>query len=147
MQVEIGTVVEGKVTGIKDFGAFIKLPTGETGMVHISEVAASYVSDIHEHLTLGQEVKVKVLGENDKGKISLSMKQALPPEERQPRQNRKNAHGSRPPVWQGVKQSDPANMSFEDMMAAFKKSSDEKMSALRRGHEGRSSRRGNSNKG
>lgn len=148
MHVEIGSIVDGTVTGIKNFGAFVKLPTGETGMVHISEVAASYVNDINEHLTLGQEVKVKVLGENN-GKISLSIKQALPKEENRARSQKRQQtqRSSRPPVWQGVKQSDNANMSFEDMMAAFKKTSDEKMSDLRRGTEVRSNRRGNGNRG
>ena len=147
MQVEIGAIVDGKVTGIKNFGAFVKLPTGETGMVHISEVAAVYVNDINEHLTVGQDVKVKVLGENDKGKISLSIKQALPKDEAPARQSKKTQRSSHPPVWQGVKQADQSNMSFEDMLAAFKKSSDEKMSDLRRGSEGRSPRRGNGNRG
>ena len=149
MQVEIGTIVDGKVTGIKDFGAFVKLPTGETGMVHISEVAATYVSNIHDHLSVGQDVKVKVLGENDKGKISLSIKQTLPQSEQRPTGAKKGsgARSSRPPVWQGTKHTDPSSMSFEEMMAAFKKSSDEKMSDLRRGSEGRSHRRGNGNKG
>ena len=62
MQVKRGAVVDGVVTGIKTFGAFVKLPTGETGMVHISEVASSYVSDIGDFLAEGQEVRVKVLG-------------------------------------------------------------------------------------
>lgn len=148
MQVEIGSIVDGTVTGIKNFGAFVKLPTGETGMVHISEVAASYVNDINEHLSLGQEVKVKVLGEN-KGKISLSIKQALPKEENhsRPQKRQQSQRNSRGSVWQGVKQTDNSNMSFEDMMAAFKKTSDEKMSDLRRGSEVRSSRRGNGNRG
>ncbi|MBR1811898.1 MAG: S1 RNA-binding domain-containing protein [Clostridia bacterium] len=151
MQVEIGAVVDGKVTGIKAFGAFVKLPTGETGMVHISEVASAYVNDINEFLTVGQDVKVKVLGENDKGKISLSIKQAAPKEPsaapvrgNNSRRGHRNAH---PPVWQGVKQTDSSNMSFEDMLAAFKKTSEEKMSELKRGSEVRSSRRGNGNRG
>lgn len=147
MQVEKDAIVDGKVTGIKSFGAFVKLPTGETGMVHISEVAAVYVTDINEHLSVGQDVKVKVLGENDKGKISLSIKQALPKEESSSGRQRSGRKSSHPPVWQGVKPADTANMSFEDMLAAFKKSSDEKMSDLRRGSEGRSSRRGNGNRG
>lgn len=146
MQVEIGAVVDGKVTGIKNFGAFVKLPTGETGMVHISEVAAVYVSDINEHLTVGQDVKVKVLGENEKGKISLSIKQALPKEDAAAQKQKQNRKSSHPPVWQGVKQTDTSNMSFEDMLAAFKKTSDEKMSEIRRGSDGRGNRRGNGNR-
>ncbi|MBQ6018867.1 MAG: S1 RNA-binding domain-containing protein [Clostridia bacterium] len=152
MQVKRGAVVDGVVTGIKTFGAFVKLPTGETGMVHISEVASSYVSDIGDFLAEGQEVRVKVLGENEKGKISLSIKQAQSGDaapEKKSRPVKKDAprRGGRPPVWQGVRQqADPADMSFEDMLAAFKKTSDEKMSDLRRGGGETRSRRGNGNK-
>ncbi len=149
MQIEIGAVVDGVVTGIKSFGAFVKLPTGETGMVHISEVASAYVSDINEFLSVGQEVKVKVLGENDKGKISLSIKQAADaPAKKQDRPAQKSGPRRSPhsPVWQGVKQTDTSNMSFEDMLAAFKKTSDEKMSDLKRSGGETRTRRGNGNK-
>ena len=151
MQVEIGAVVDGVVTGIKSFGVFVKLPTGETGMAHISEVASAYVSDINDFLAVGQSVRVKVLGENDQGKISLSIKQAqggVPPEkkDRPVKKEAPKRGGGRPPVWQGVKQTDTSNMSFEDMLAAFKKTSDEKMSDLRRSGGETRSRRGNGNK-
>ena len=78
MQVKIGDIVEGKVTGLTNFGAFVKLTTGEVGMVHISEVASAYVKDIKDHLSEGQDIKVKVLAVGDNGKISLSIKQAQP---------------------------------------------------------------------
>ena len=73
MEFTVGALLEGKVKSITKFGAFITLPENRTGMVHISEVANTYVSDIHDHLTEGQDVKVKVIGIKD-GKISLSMK-------------------------------------------------------------------------
>ena len=73
-QIEVGLVVEGKVTGIAAFGAFVELEGGKTGLVHISEIASEYVNDINQHLKEGQVVKVKVIG-TDKGKISLSIKQ------------------------------------------------------------------------
>ncbi len=77
MAVEVGNILEGKVTGITDFGAFIELPDGKSGMVHISEVAPVYVSKISEFLKEGQTVKVKVLSVNEEnGKISLSIKKA-----------------------------------------------------------------------
>ena len=76
MALEVGQIVEGKVSGITGFGAFIDLPDGETGLVHISEVARNYVKDINEHLSLNQTVKVKVLALDEKGKISLSIKKA-----------------------------------------------------------------------
>lgn len=78
MQYEVGSIVEGKVTGITKFGAFIELPDKTVGMVHISEVSRTYVNDITEHLKEQQEVKVKVLNISDDGKVSLSIKQALP---------------------------------------------------------------------
>ncbi len=95
MEFEIGSVIEGTVKSITNFGAFVALPNGKTGMVHISEVANTYVSDIREHLQEGQEVKVKVLSIDPAGKIGLSIKKALPPAPRPPRQNYNN-NGPRP---------------------------------------------------
>lgn len=80
MQIEVGKIYEGKVTGIREFGAFVELDENTTGMVHISEVANTFVNDIKEHLQEGQTVKVKVMSLGDNGKISLSIKKALPPE-------------------------------------------------------------------
>ena len=77
---EVGSIIEGKVTGITKFGAFIELDDGAVGMVHISEISHAYVSDISEYLKEGQVVKVKVLSVGDNGKISLSIKRALPQE-------------------------------------------------------------------
>ena len=76
MQLDVGKIYEGKVTGITKFGAFVEIEPGTTGMVHISEVANTFVSEIKDHLTEGQSVKVKVLAVNDDGKISLSIKKA-----------------------------------------------------------------------
>jgi len=76
MAVEVGSKVQGKVTGITNFGAFVELPGGQTGLVHISEVADSYVKDINDHLKVGQEIEVKVVNEKD-GKIGLSIKKAI----------------------------------------------------------------------
>ncbi|MFC2469260.1 MAG: S1 RNA-binding domain-containing protein, partial [Negativicutes bacterium] len=72
MSIEVGDVVEGKVTGITKFGAFIELPDGKVGLVHISEVADVYVNDVKDFLKEGQTVKVKVLAVDDRGKIGLS---------------------------------------------------------------------------
>ncbi len=79
MELTVGTLLEGTVKSITKFGAFISLPENRTGMVHISEVAGSYVSDIREHLTEGQEVRVKVLSIAEDGKIALSIKRAAEP--------------------------------------------------------------------
>ena len=84
MQLEVGKIYEGKVTGITKFGAFVELEKGTTGMVHISEIANTYVSEIKDHITEGETVKVKVLALGENGKISLSIKKALPmPEKKQ----------------------------------------------------------------
>ena len=86
MELTVGTILEGKVKSITNFGAFVALPENKTGMVHISEVANAYVSDIRQHLTEGQDVKVVVIG-TDNGKINLSIKRLEPREPRQPREN------------------------------------------------------------
>ena len=79
MQLEVGSILEGKVTGITKFGAFVELPDKVTGMVHISEVAATFVKEIRDFVTEGQTVKVKVLSIGEDGKISLSIKKAQAP--------------------------------------------------------------------
>ena len=81
MELAVGEIISGKVTGITKFGAFVSLPEGKSGLVHISEVDQSYVSDIRDHLTEGQEVKVKVIAIDDNGRVNLSIKRT------QPRQN------------------------------------------------------------
>lgn len=77
MGLEVGAVLEGKVTGITKFGAFVSLPEGKSGLVHISEIANAYVTDVNEHVQVGQTVKVKILNINDDGKINLSIKRAV----------------------------------------------------------------------
>ena len=79
MAIEVGTIVEGVVTGITNFGAFITLPGGVTGLVHISEVADAYVKDVKDYLKEQDQVQVKVINVDAKGKIGLSIKQAKPP--------------------------------------------------------------------
>ena len=76
MSIEVGSKLQGKVTGITNFGAFVELPDGKTGLVHISEVADNYVKDINEHLSQGDQVEVKVINVGDDGKIGLSIKKA-----------------------------------------------------------------------
>lgn len=156
MAVEVGAIVEGKVTGITNFGAFVELPDGKTGMVHISEVAPVFVQDIREHVQEGQTVKVKVLNIGEDGKISLSIKRTVeqPRPARGPRDGnrggRDGSRGARPRTprpapapspgrpggyeWQPSR-SDSA--SFEDMMSRFKQTSDEKISDLKRSMDGK----------
>ena len=148
MAIEVGMILEGKVSGITKFGAFVDLPESKTGMVHISEVAPTFINEISDYVKVGQEVKVKVLAIND-GKISLSMKQALPKDmqhqknTRKPSQNRsRQPYKPAPPVkspgdyeWQSSRKSSPST--FEDMMSRFKQTSEDKMSDLKRGGESR----------
>ncbi len=133
MQLEVGAVLEGKVTGITNFGAFVELGDGKTGMVHISEVAPTFVKDIREFVTENQDVKVKVLHIGEDGKISLSMKKAMAPPAR-PSGPAKPSSG-RPGnfEWQSNRKNESA--SFEDMLSKFKQTSDEKISALKKGME------------
>ncbi len=137
MALEVGQIVEGKVSGITGFGAFIDLPGGETGLVHISEVARNYVKDINEHLQMNQTVKVKVLSLDEKGKISLSIKKA------EDNHRPKSAPFTGKPAeidWNSA--GNQKDMSFEDMMASFKQSSDARMLDIKRNVESkRGSRR------
>lgn len=140
MQIEEGAVVSGKVTGLTDFGAFVELEGGKTGMIHISEVAPNYVKDIKEHLSVGQEVTAKVIAVTPQGKISLSIKKLNEQPKEQRRGGRSSGQKPRgerrssPQVWNGQRSSAPTGekQSFEDMMARFKQVSDEKMTDLKR---------------
>ncbi len=146
MALQVGDIVEGKVTGIKPFGAFVSLPEGKTGLVHISEV-----SD-------GQTVSVKVLSIAPDGKIALSIKRTQPAPERAPRQPHGERSGNggdrrpaprpkreeKPRVWQPKPAAPQGEMSFEDMMARYKTRSEEKIADLKRvteNHRGGYSRR------
>ncbi|MBQ4465836.1 MAG: S1 RNA-binding domain-containing protein [Oscillospiraceae bacterium] len=141
MQLEIGKVYEGKVKGITNYGAFVEVPVegGKpvTGMVHISEVANTYVSDIHEFLTEGQSVQVKVLSVNEQGKISMSVKKAAPesasaPQQQRPRTPRRQDNGGKGSVWEPKPQKPQSEMTFEDMMSRFKQHSEERISDIKR---------------
>ncbi len=130
---EVGAIVEGKVTGLTAFGAFVSLPDGKSGMVHISEVSNTYVKEIKDFLKEGQEVKVKVVNISPEGKISLSIKKAAENEKQTAPKPKRHDRPRNNNVWQG-QQKPQANesMSFEDMMARFKQVSDEKMTDLKR---------------
>ena len=94
MQLEVGAVIEGKVTGITNFGAFVDIGDGKTGMVHISEVAPTFVKEIREFVSEGQTVKVKVLDIAENGKVALSIKKAMPQQPKENRAPRQNNTGS-----------------------------------------------------
>lgn len=145
--------MEGKVKSITNFGAFITLPDNKTGMVHISEVANAYVSDIHQHLTEGQDVKVMVIG-NENGKINLSIKRLEPKPQREGgRPNFRNSNGRREsgnfqsrdshaprPQQAPVQPAAPktADQLFEEKLKAFMTESDSKLSSIRAYSENRS---------
>ena len=145
MQLEVGKIYEGKVTGITKFGAFIDLGENQTGMVHISEVAPTFVKEITDFITMGQTVKVRVLNIGDGGKISLSIKRAMdtPPQaqSRPLRSHNGNNGGDRerrsPSSFEGNpsfsrSQQQEGGKNFEDMLNRFMQRSDEKMSDLKK---------------
>ncbi|MBT9283675.1 S1 RNA-binding domain-containing protein [Hydrogenibacillus sp. N12] len=129
MAIEVGSLLEGRVTGITRFGAFVELAEGVTGLVHISEVDDAYVVDIHDFLKVGDVVKVKVLRVEPGGKIALSIRQAKP-----------GASPQRPRGRKGDRQ-----LGFEDKLNRFLKDSEERLRSLRRSLDpkrgGRGSRR------
>ncbi|MBE6862621.1 MAG: S1 RNA-binding domain-containing protein [Ruminococcus sp.] len=130
MQLEIGKIYDGKVKGITQYGAFVDIEGGGTGMVHISEIANTFVNEIRDHLTENQDVKVKVIGINEAGKVSLSIKKAVdnPP----PRPKKNDSSRSKPNVWEPKKQTPMSELSFEDMLSRFKQNSEERMCDLKR---------------
>lgn len=161
MQLEVGAILEGKVTGILKFGAFVDLGNGKSGMVHISEIAGTYVNDIKDHVTEGQTVKVKIINIAEDGKISLSIKRAQPQENRPPKPQynrprtddiqskdkdadppKPRAHSVKKPVkkehisledieYAYEPKSTVTDASFEDMLSKFKMSSEDRMSGLK----------------
>lgn len=130
MAIEVGNVFEGRVTGVKPFGAFVALPEGRVGMVHISEVSNEYVQDIATVLHDGDTVKVQVINVAPDGKIALSIKRLLPPPPRPAGRDRGPAREAAPRVWQPKAPAKSDNLSFEDMMSRFKSQSEEKMADL-----------------
>ena len=138
MELAVGSIVTGKVTTITKFGAFIALPGGKSGLVHISEVAPTFVNDVHDFLAEGQEVSVKILAITPEGKINLSVKQTLPKPERPERPTR------REPAPPAPVPAEPAEQTFEDKLKQFMSVSDSKQSELNRymaGKRGGSRRR------
>ncbi len=136
---EIGSIVEGKVSGIMAFGAFVTLADDKVGLVHISEVASNYVTDINEHLKVGDKVTAKVIKIDEKGKISLSIKKAI--ENKKPNKATSCQKSNAPirPADIDWFTRDDSELSFEDKLSKFKQDSDEKMLALKRSNESKRS--------
>jgi S1 RNA binding domain protein len=131
--IEVGSVVDGVVTGITHFGAFVQLPGGKTGLVHISEVADTYVRDIKDLYKENDTVKVKILSYDGRQKIGLSIRQAQPGASSTRRPPPRAGGGGRPPR---------GRMTFEDKLARFMKESDERIADLRRHTDSRRGGRG-----
>lgn len=168
--VEIGKIVDGVVTGITSFGAFIQLPDGKTGLCHISEIADSYVKNVSDFLKESQPVKVKVINVDEKGKVSLSIRQATPKPEGAPVSTRPSSPASRPhgypprssdsggyrpsnrpsspaPYFAPKSQNSRTDRrdspgTFEDMLSGFMKDSDDKLKGIKK--NAKSNRKGNS---
>lgn len=131
MQLNVGDILEGKVTSITTFGAFISLPGSRNGLVHISEIANAYVKDVHDHLTEGQEVKIKVVGINTDGKINLSIKQTeerVAPISDAPRPA---PRATRTPYPQRAETGVPGDQRFEEKLKQFMQDSDSRISDSR----------------
>ena len=136
MALEVGAVVEGKVTGITKFGAFVALPEGKSGLVHISEVANAFVSDVHDHVQMGQTVKVRILSISPEGKINLSIKKAedrpaQPREQsfrRAPQQQRQQQEQPQRPAPVRTAADPPSeDQAFEDRLKKFMQESDSRI--------------------
>lgn len=124
MAVAVGDIAVGKVTKIMPFGAFVRLENGESGLVHISEVSSGFVKDINEVLDVGQEVRVKVVGIDEKKRINLSIKKADDSAKKEQPQRRSSAPA--PVFVREKKSSEP--QSFDDMISKFMKESGDKLS-------------------
>lgn len=131
MALEVGAIVEGEVSGITNFGAFVQLPEGKVGLIHISEVSNVYVKDVHDFLKEKDKVTVKILSIDEKGKIGLSIKQLMPPPApRKPIERR--------PVTPKV----APTITFEDKISRFLKDSDDRLLDLKRNTESKRGGRG-----
>ena len=143
MELSVGLVLDGKITGITKFGAFVSLPGGKSGLVHISEIAHTFVNDIRDHFEVGQDVKVKLIGIDKDGKINLSIKRTIDPPvsekrpysnseakyEKRPQQGKKQEWGQRPPPLYAPKPVEGSD--FEDKLKNFMQDSKNKMSSLK----------------
>ena len=149
---EVGSILEGRVTTITKFGAFVELPGKRSGLVHISEVSDAFVRDVNDFLKVHDTVQVKVISVDEKGKIALSIKQAAPESEREPSASKAgNSRGKlteksekaeeRPAVRESAP-TKPLPASFEDKLSRFLKDSDARLLDLKRNTESKRGGRG-----
>lgn len=132
MQLEIGQVVEGKVVGMTNFGAFVDFGHEKSGMVHISEISDNFVKAVSDVLQIGQEIKAKIVRISEKGEIALSIKKLAENKNLGNTAENSRANSSKLSSFEWKKAKKKDNLSFEEMMAVFKTASEEKMSALKK---------------
>ena len=139
MAIELGSIIEGKVSRIMPFGAFVTLPEDKVGLLHISEASTTYIEDINEHFKIGDIVKVKVIKIDDSGKISLSVKKAVEKKKENKKVSREKSNEPiRPAEFDWGRKNDE-ELSFEDKLSKFKQDSDERMLALKRSNDSKRS--------
>ena len=143
MSIEVGAKLQGKVSGITNFGAFIDLGEGKTGLVHISEISNGFVKDIHDVLTVGDEVTVKVTSVGDDGKVGLSIRKAQdqPQPEKKPFKREFRDNNRSNPAPKGKPQNS-GKQDFDSLMSSFLKDSDDRLSSIKRNTEGKRGGRG-----
>ncbi|MEY8445832.1 S1 domain-containing RNA-binding protein [Enterococcus ratti] len=153
MSIEVGAKLQGKVSGITNFGAFIDLGAGKTGLVHISEVSNGYIKDIHDVLSVGDEVTVKVISVNEDGKIGLSIRQTqektaevteLDDSKRQKKYQQRDTRGrsTQKKSFSRSQSSNNHKEDFDSLMSSFLKDSDDRLTSLKRNTEGKRGGRG-----
>lgn len=139
MAIELGSIIEGKVSRIMPFGVFVALPEDKVGLLHISEASTSYIEDINEHFKIGDIVKVKVIKIDDSGKISLSVKKTVEKKRENKKVIREKSNEPiRPAEFDWGRKNDE-ELSFEDKLSKFKQDSDERMLALKRSNDSKRS--------
>ena len=159
MSIEVGNILPGKVTGITNFGAFVDLGNRKTGLVHISEVSNSYIKDIKDVLTVGDEVQVKVMEISGDGKVSLSIRRASadfseetveekPKFQKSALRNQEGQGSKKPysaksaPSFEKKSPSQAKVNDFDAMMSSFLKDSEDRLTSLKRNTEGKRGGRG-----
>lgn len=139
MAIELGSIIEGKVSRIMPFGVFIALPEDKVGLLHISEASTTYIENINEHFKIGDVVKTKVIKIDDSGKISLSVKKAVEKKRENKKINKEKSNEPIRPAEIDWGRRNDEELSFEDKLSKFKQDSDERMLALKRSNDSKRS--------
>jgi len=139
MAIEIGSILKGKITSVTNFGAFVNMSEGKSGLVHISEISSDFVTNIEDVLTVGDEVEVKVIAVSDDGKIALSMKQAVEGyvDNAMKKKSKIFKQGNSNSRFKNNNSRNSDSNNFDAMMSSFLKSSEDRLSSLRKSNEGK----------